>query len=200
MRSLIVIQTETTAPSPGHSDQQTCSPKHILQEYGYFVCTASSLEKAKTMAGKADAAVLDMPVGYLKSFGKELLQVKSMPLIWWCSASSAADSLEACEENVTVDGILTPSMSENELHWALHFSSRQFFERKQWQSERCQLMAQLEDRKWIDMAKGILAKMKNISEAEAYDFLRKQAMNERKRIVDVATSIVKVYQLLKESK
>ena len=30
------------------------------------------------------------------------------------------------------------------------------------------------------MAKGILCKMNNISESEAYDVLRKQAMNERK--------------------
>ncbi|AJY76014.1 ANTAR domain-containing response regulator [Paenibacillus beijingensis] len=200
MRSLIVIQTETARSSPEYSDQPTSSPKVILQEYGYFVCTASTLERAKVMVNKADAAVLDLPVGELKGWGKELLWTRSLPLIWWCSASSASESLEACEENVTVDGILTPSMSEQELHWALHFSSRQYFERKQWQSERAQMMAQLEDRKWIDMAKGILSKMKNISEAEAYDFLRKQAMNERKRIVDVATSIVKVYQLLKESK
>lgn len=48
------------------------------------------------------------------------------------------------------------------------------------------------------MAKGILSKTKNISESEAYDLLRKQAMNERKRMVDVATSIVKVYQLLQD--
>lgn len=41
---------------------------------------------------------------------------------------------------------------------------------------------------------------KNISEAEAYDVLRKQAMNERKRMVDVATSIVKVYQILQDQK
>lgn len=33
----------------------------------------------------------------------------------------------------------------------------------------------------------------------SYDVLRKQAMNERKRMVDVATSIVKLYQLLQET-
>ncbi|MNN62293.1 ANTAR domain protein [compost metagenome] len=97
-----------------------------------------------------------------------------------------------------VDGILSPSMLAQEIHWILHFSSRQCFERHQWLKEKEQLLARIEERKWIDMAKGILSKAKNISESEAYDLLRKQAMNERKRMVDVATSIVKVYQLLQD--
>ena len=70
--------------------------------------------------------------------------------------------------------------------------------RTQWKKEREQLLAKLEERKWIDRAKSILSEVKNIPEAEAYEFLRKQAMNERRRIVDVAVSIVKVYSLLLE--
>ncbi|MNY46685.1 Nitrate regulatory protein [compost metagenome] len=89
-------------------------------------------------------------------------------------------------------------MQPQEIHWILHFSARQCFERQQWLKEREQLLSRIEERKWIDMAKGILSKAKNISESEAYDLLRKQAMNERKRMVDVATSIVKVYQLLQD--
>ncbi|MNP81963.1 ANTAR domain protein [compost metagenome] len=60
-----------------------------------------------------------------------------------------------------------------------------------------QLVSRLEERKWIDMAKQILCDMNRISEAEAYDVLRKRAMNERKRMVDIATSIVKAHQQLK---
>jgi response regulator NasT len=99
-----------------------------------------------------------------------------------------------------IDGILTPSMRAQEVHWALHFGAKQCFERQQWQNERTQLLSRIEERKWIDMAKGILCEIKHISESEAYDLLRKQAMNERKRLVDVATSIVNVYRLLQEQK
>ncbi|GIO34076.1 hypothetical protein J2TS6_52170 [Paenibacillus albilobatus] len=60
-------------------------------------------------------------------------------------------------------------------------------------------MARIEERKWIDQAKGILCELKNISDAEAYDLLRKQALNERKRMVDVATSIVRLHPLLRRS-
>ncbi|MNE97898.1 ANTAR domain protein [compost metagenome] len=49
------------------------------------------------------------------------------------------------------------------------------------------------------MAKAILRETRGITESEAYDLLRKQAMNERKRMVDVATSLVKAYELLHKS-
>ena len=55
----------------------------------------------------------------------------------------------------------------------------------------------LGERKVIDRAKGILMKIKNISEAEAYTLLRKTAMNENKKIAEVAQSVVTAAELLK---
>ena len=91
-------------------------------------------------------------------------------------------------------------MSPLEIHCALLLGVNHYFQRTEWQQEREQLLSKLEERKWVDQAKRILCEIKGISEAEAYDFFRKQAMNERKRMVDVATSIVKVYQILQGSK
>ncbi|GLX70029.1 ANTAR domain-containing response regulator [Paenibacillus glycanilyticus] len=193
MRSLLVID------NPGEK-AEIQSLEQMLEAYGYSVLYASSDETAKTHLVKADAVVLHLPLGEVKAWGNRLLQRKRVPMLWWCSADTAALSAAFCEDDLPVDGILTPSMSEQQLHWALHFGSKTCFERQQWQNERKQLEARLEERKWIDMAKGILCKIKQVSEAEAYDLLRKQAMNERKRIVDVAMSIVKVYQLLQEQK
>ena len=55
----------------------------------------------------------------------------------------------------------------------------------------------LEDRKVIDRAKGILMKAKNLSEEQAYALLRKTAMNENKRIADVAQSVITAADLLR---
>jgi response regulator NasT len=55
----------------------------------------------------------------------------------------------------------------------------------------------LEDRKVIDRAKGILMKAKNISEDAAYALLRKTAMNENKKIAEVAQSVITASELLK---
>jgi response regulator NasT len=54
----------------------------------------------------------------------------------------------------------------------------------------------LEDRKIIDKAKGILMKSRNLSEDEAYALMRKAAMNESRRLADVAQSIVTAAKLL----
>jgi two-component system, response regulator / RNA-binding antiterminator len=55
----------------------------------------------------------------------------------------------------------------------------------------------LTERKVIDRAKGILMKLKNVSEGDAYAMLRNTAMNENKKIADVAQSVVTAAELLK---
>jgi response regulator NasT len=55
----------------------------------------------------------------------------------------------------------------------------------------------LSERKVIDRAKGILMQLKNIGEADAYALLRKTAMNENKKIAEVAQSVVTAAELLK---
>lgn len=54
----------------------------------------------------------------------------------------------------------------------------------------------LEDRKLIDKAKAILMKQRGLSEAGAYNLLRKTAMNQNRRIVDIAQSLVTAAGLL----
>src|SRR5919197_3258745 len=53
----------------------------------------------------------------------------------------------------------------------------------------------LEERKVIDRAKGILMKAKNLSEENAYALLRKTAMNENKKIAEVAQSVITASEL-----
>lgn len=199
MRSLLVIHHPVPASERSDTDARALLPEFILRSYGYKVHLARSEKQAMAGIMEADGTVLHLPVAAIKSWCSTLEQQKRVPVLWWCSDHAASQSLEACEDDVTIDGLLFPTMKEHELHWTLHFSSKHFYEREQWHNERTQLLARIEERKWIDMAKGILCKMKNISESEAYDVLRKQAMNERKRMVDVATSIVKLYQLLQET-
>lgn len=56
---------------------------------------------------------------------------------------------------------------------------------------------QLEDRKLIDRAKGILMKERGIGEDEAYAMMRSAAMSENLRIAEVAQSIITAARLLK---
>jgi two-component system, response regulator / RNA-binding antiterminator len=69
------------------------------------------------------------------------------------------------------------------------------FARLEQELERTQ--AALSERKVIDRAKGILMKVRKISESDAYALLRKAAMNENKKISEIAQSVVTAAELLK---
>ena len=65
------------------------------------------------------------------------------------------------------------------------------------QDELDRTSSALEERKVIDRAKGILMKAKNLTEEEAYALLRKTAMNENKKIAEVAQSVITAAELFK---
>jgi response regulator NasT len=65
------------------------------------------------------------------------------------------------------------------------------------QDELDRTKSALEERKVIDRAKGILMNAKNLSEEAAYALLRKTAMNENKKIAEVAQSVITAAELFK---
>lgn len=65
------------------------------------------------------------------------------------------------------------------------------------QSELERARSDLEERKTIDRAKGILMSAKKLSEGEAYKLMRNAAMRESKKISEIAQSIVTASELLK---
>lgn len=56
---------------------------------------------------------------------------------------------------------------------------------------------QRDDRALIDHAKGIVMRLKGLPEAEAYALMRRTAMNEKRKLVDIARSIITAAELLK---
>lgn len=203
MRSLLVIDdcypSSASAPD-NNADVGQPLPTPFLRSHGYHVKLATDEAQALEGAETAEAVVYHLSVRDIRRWNRPIEKKKRMPRFWWCSSAVAARSLEACEDDLVIDGLLAPSMSDRELHWALHWGIQRFYQREQWHWERQELLAKVEERKWIEAAKRILGEIKRISEAEAYELLRKQAMDERKRMIDVATSIVKVYELLQDAK
>ncbi|HML91724.1 ANTAR domain-containing response regulator [Methyloceanibacter sp.] len=56
--------------------------------------------------------------------------------------------------------------------------------------------SELENRRLVERAKGILMKSRGLSEEEAYALLRKTAMNQNRKIVEIAQSLVTTVGLL----
>lgn len=65
------------------------------------------------------------------------------------------------------------------------------------QDELDRTKSALEDRKVIERAKGILMRLKGLTEDEAYVLLRSTAMREKKKIGEIAQSILTASELLK---
>src|SRR6202140_3837497 len=65
------------------------------------------------------------------------------------------------------------------------------------QDELDRTRSALEERKVIDRAKGILMKAKHLTEENAYALLRSTAMREKKKIGDIAQSIITAAEMLK---
>ncbi|WP_375739818.1 ANTAR domain-containing response regulator [Pseudomonas boanensis] len=67
------------------------------------------------------------------------------------------------------------------------------------QALRAQLQvrdAQLAERKRIELAKGLLMKMKNCSEDEAYTLMRRQAMSRQQKLIQVAEQVIATHEML----
>lgn len=62
--------------------------------------------------------------------------------------------------------------------------------------ELADMRSELEDRKLIDRAKGILMKTRGIGEAEAYALLRSTAMNQNRKLAEIAQSLITAADLL----
>jgi response regulator NasT len=65
------------------------------------------------------------------------------------------------------------------------------------QDELARAKTALDDRKVIDRAKGILMKAKSLTEDQAYVLMRTTAMNEKKKIADIAQSVITASEMLK---
>jgi AmiR/NasT family two-component response regulator len=82
--------------------------------------------------------------------------------------------------------------------------ARSIYELVQGQAERLQRISEelvearqaLDERKLIDKAKGLLIQSKGITEDEAYRQLRQAAMDNNKRIADVAANVISVAEML----
>ncbi|WP_120997811.1 ANTAR domain-containing response regulator [Stutzerimonas urumqiensis] len=67
------------------------------------------------------------------------------------------------------------------------------------QTLRAQLQArdqQLAERKRIELAKGMLMKMKHCDEEEAYTLMRRQAMSRQQKLIQVAEQIIAIDEML----
>lgn len=94
-------------------------------------------------------------------------------------------AIEAGVSAYVVDGL-----KQDRIKPILDLAILRFRAFEQLRSERDTALQALDERKAIDRAKGIIMKLKGISEDEAYGALRQAAMDQHRKIADIAQAVI----------
>jgi len=116
------------------------------------------------------------------------------PIAMFVDRSDAA-SIEAAVE-AGVSAYVVDGLKKERVKPILDMAVSRFKAFSRLQQELAEAKSALEERKIIDRAKGILMKSRNLSEDEAYSLLRQTAMNEKKKLADIAQSVVMAAAIL----
>jgi two-component system, response regulator / RNA-binding antiterminator len=108
---------------------------------------------------------------------------------------SDSSSIEAAVE-AGVSAYIVDGLKKERVKPILDMAVSRFKAFSRLQQELADARSALEERKIVDRAKGILMKSRSMSEDEAYSLLRQTAMNEKRKIADIAQSVVTAAALL----
>ena len=125
----------------------------------------------------------------------QVSRIVKRPIAMFVDQSSSA-SIEASVD-AGVSAYIVDGLKKERMKHILDLCISRFNAFSRLQSELDRTKTALEERKVIDRAKGILMKAKNLTEEEAYALLRKTAMNENKKIAEVAQSVITAAELFK---
>src|SRR5215510_9399980 len=125
----------------------------------------------------------------------QMSRVVKRPIAMFVDQSDAA-SIEAAVD-AGVSAYIVGSMQKERIKGILDLCISRFNAFSRLQNELEKMRSQLEERKVIDRAKGILMKAKNLTEDEAYVLMRSTAMREKKKIGEIAQSILTASEMLK---
>jgi len=106
------------------------------------------------------------------------------------------DDLTQAALNAGVSAYVVDGLHMNRIKPVLETAIARFQLMRKMQSELDAAKRALEDRKTLDRAKGILMRQRGIPEDEAYQLLRKTAMDQGRKVIDVAQALVTAADLL----
>ena len=106
------------------------------------------------------------------------------------------ENLTQAALNAGVSAYVVDGLQMNRIKPVLETAIARFKIMRQMQSELDAAKQALEDRKTIDRAKGILMRQRGLTEDEAYKLLRKAAMDQGRKVIEVAQALVTAADLL----
>jgi two-component system, response regulator / RNA-binding antiterminator len=124
----------------------------------------------------------------------QLSRVIQRPIAMFVDKSDEA-SIEAAVE-AGVSAYIVDGLKQERVRPILKMAISRFNAFSRLNRELEETRSELENRKVIDRAKGLLMRSRGLSEEEAYALLRRTAMNQNRKIVEIAQSLVTAASLL----
>lgn len=167
--------------------------RECLQEEGYeIVGDVGRGDKAVAMVRdlKPDVAIFDIKMPGMSGLeaAKIVSEEKICPVVM-LTAFSQREVIEQARDAGALAYLVKP-FQRTDLVPAIELAIGRFAELRALGDEVAVLGAQLQIRKTLDRAKGVLIDKYGMSEAESFSFIQSLAMSERKKMADIAEQII----------
>ena len=177
-------------------DDDANSRAHListLKQSGYeIVGKAATGKSSLVIAGATRPEIILMAVGLPDIDGIEaawqMMQPQPLPIVLLTSHYDAATVARAKQAGVMA--YLVKPLRPAELTPAIELAIARFHDCSVLRAENSMLKENLEARKLIERAKGLLMSHRKLSEEQAYTLLKKTSMNVRKPMADIAQAII----------
>lgn len=126
----------------------------------------------------------------------QVSRVVSRPVAMFIDRSDEATTRAAVEAGVSA--YIVDGLKKERVKPIVDMAISRFAAFDRLQRELADTKTELAARKVVDRAKGILMRSRQVSEEEAYALLRQAAMNEKRKIADIAQSVVTAISLLEK--
>ena len=173
-----------------------------LRSCGYLIAAEGSSGKVALALSQASGSeVIVMAVGLADLDGievaREIMQAAPLPIVLITSHADASTVARATQAGVM--SYLVKPLRAEELAPAIELAVSRFGDFVSLQEEVSTLKLNLEERKLIERAKGLLMEQRHLSEERAYSLMKKASMNMRKPMSDIAQAILLAGGLLTEN-
>jgi two-component system, response regulator / RNA-binding antiterminator len=116
------------------------------------------------------------------------------PIVMFTNNNDTSEARHAVASGVTA--YIVAGLSSERIRPILDVAMARFEHEQALRQELADTKTELKDRKTIDRAKGLLMQRQNLSEQQAFDKLRKTAMDKGLKLADVAQRMLDVADLL----
>jgi response regulator NasT len=167
--------------------------RESLQEEGYEVVgDVGRGDKAVEMvdALRPDVAIFDIKMPGMSGLeAAKIVSDKKICPVVMLTAFSQREIIEQARDAGALAYLVKP-FQKTDLVPAIELAIARFAELKSLSGEVAALGAQLEIRKLIDRAKGVLIDRHQMSESDAFSFIQSMAMSQRMKMGDIAEQII----------